>query len=337
MKSAREYCSYPLADMSFDSEMPNRLDILQCVSFLRHRIQDVSDATMKIKLDFMDGSLVDFQTLLQMWMKESLVQTYQSVDGKLQFELPETIDGTMCSISLDLKYTLLPGRINSDSTMELIRDMQHLSSLSPSCVEVLQTVPLHSVDSSLIYGVPMYARSGLEHDDLCQCNQMKILVRQLWRYLSRNDVALLLRVRRDRHKENDKDDSFHTRNQSYGELYLLTAQVAVQKQIIHLDSSMQSSSVLDIIPDSHRKGESPCNGILYRYATKNQILHFGNEESDHGGEEENTEEVSEYADYIDRSMDLLTSSGLNPFLVNESHRFEASGLTRSQESTYHTC
>ena len=95
---------------------------------------------------------------------------------------------------------------------------------------------------------------------------------------------------------------------------------------------MQSSSALDIIPDRHRKGESPCNGILYRYATKNQILHFGNEESDPGEEEENTEEVSEYADYIERSMDLLTSSGLNPFLVDETRRFDASGLTQSRQS-----
>jgi hypothetical protein len=288
---------------------------------------------VKINLEFMDGSTVDFQTLLQMWMKESLTQTYQAndmggVDGKLQFELPETIDGTMCSISLDLQYTILPDRINSHSTVELVKDMKMISAVSPTSVEVLQTVPLHSVDSSLIYGVPMYARPGLEHD-LLQYNQMKILVRQLWKYLSRNDVALVLRVRRDLQRK-DVNEITSNNGRSDDQLFLLTSQVAVQKQSIHNpEMAQQSSSALDIHPDNQRKGESPCNGILYRYATKNQILHFGNEEPD-SFDEENTAEVGEFADYIERSMDMLTSNGLNPYLVGDSH-----GYSQSQDSTFH--
>lgn len=341
MTAARERGSFLHNDEPSDSPLPNRLQILQCINLIRRRIQELPETSMKIRLEFIDGTTVDFQTLLQLWTRESLSQTYlaklgiDSIDGKLQFELPETIDGTMCSISLDLQYTVLPGRIDSQSTVQLVRDMQLLSTLAPHSVEVLQTVPLFSVDSSLIYGVPMYARPALEHD-LLQHNQMKILVRQLWKYLSRNDVALVLRIRReiDGLGEERKDVS-KDHNRCLDELFLLTAQVAVQKQSIHLNpiSSMQTSSAFDIVPD-HRKGESPCNGILYRYATKNQILHFGNEDPDPKAEEENAaEEVAEYADYIERSMDMLTSSGLNPFLVGETYSLGGHGFFQSQDSS----
>ena len=338
MKSASEYGSYQANDGIGGSALPNRLQTLQCINLIRRRIQDLPDNSMKIKLEFVDGTSVDFQTLLQMWTRESLVQTYQvksgieSIDGKLQFELPETIDGTMCSISLDLQYTVLPDRIDSHSTMELVKDTKMLSSLAPHAVEVVQTVPLACVDSSLIYGVPMYARPGLEHD-LFQYNQMKILVRQLWKYLSRNDVALVLRVKR---KFEGNEEDAKAGSKSRDELFLLASQAAVKKQSFDLnpDTSIQSSSALDIVPDHNLKGESPCQGILYRYATKKQILHFGNEEPDpEAEEEENTAEVAEYADYIERSMDMLTSSGLNPFLVSDRQSFGGSGYSQSQDSS----
>ena len=328
MNAAKDFGSY---SCEFSTSMPNRLQMLQCINAIRRRIHEFADADVKFKLEFLDGSAVDFQTLLQIWTRESFDQTYRSVsgangvDGKLRFELPETLDGTMCSISLDLKYTVLPDRIDSNAT----RDMKILSSLSPTSVEVLQTIPLQSVDSSLVYGVPMYAQAGLEND-LFQYNQMKILVRQLWKYLSRNDVALVLRIRRevegDEYQEGTKMGSG-----SDDQLFLLTSQVATQKQSISLDTKI-STTALDVVPDRHRKGEAPCNGVLYRYANKNQILHFGNEESDELGEGEgahDSAEASEYADYIERSMDMLTCTGLNPFLIDESVNCGLSGFSQS--------
>ena len=330
MKSAREHGSTSSKEDS-DSTMFNRFNILQCISAIRQRIQELPVTSLKIKLEVIDGSAVDFQTLLQIWTRDSLIQTYEakpnieSLDGRLQFELPETIDGTICSISLNLQYMMLPDRIDSHSTMKLVEDMQLLSSLTPSSVEVLQTVPLQSIDSSLIYGVPMYAQPWVEND-LFQYDQMKILVRQLWKYLSRNNVALVLRVR----LESQEDAPLNCRSDcSEDQLFLLTSQVAVQKQ------SIQPSSALDIMPDHQRTGESPCNGILYRYATKNQILHFGNEESNSNSqEEENVAEVIECADYIEMSMNMLVSTGLNPFLVGESH-LDVPAFAQSQDSSIH--
>lgn len=333
MKTARDEFS--------GSSLPSRLQILQCINLICRRMKELSNTSVKIKLEFMDGSVVDFQTLSQMWTKESLVQTYQakpgieSIEGKLKFELPETIDGTMCSISLDLQYTVLPDSLDSRSTMDLVHNMQMLTSVTASSVEVLQTIPLQSVDSSLIYGVPMYARPGLEYD-LFQYNQMKILVRQLFKYLSGNDVALVLRIRCGLHQDNqDGTDAPMPCNRSHDQLFLLTSQVAVLKQCIYLNTEkhIQSSSALEVEPDRRRKGESPCNGILYRYATNNQVLHFGNEESESKSEDDvNSAEVNEYSDYIERSMDMLTCTGLNPFLVGENKGFINSEFSQSQGS-----
>eukprot|EP00957_Ditylum_brightwellii_P160230 12198797-Ditylum_brightwellii.AAC.1 len=99
------------------------------------------------------------------------------------------MDGTQCSITLDLEYNVLPHRADSFATAALINDMKMLSA---SNVEVVQLIPLPSVDASLIYGVPISARAGLEVD-LIRYKEMQLLVRQLWKYLATNDVAVLMR------------------------------------------------------------------------------------------------------------------------------------------------
>jgi len=254
--------------MGTSSSFPNRLAVIQCVNDIRRKIGEMSRAQdfesttpINLQLEIMDGNAIAFQTLLQSWVKESFAQTYASyeggVQGRLSFDLPETLDGTMCQLSLDLQYTVLPHSINSPSTKELVEDMQRISTLSPSCVEVIQTIPLSSIDSSLIYGVPMSARASLEND-ISRYNEMKVLARQLWVYLGRNDVALVLRARVD-----EDDDNVGSEDQ----LFLLVCEQAVQRP------TDAASSALNIVPD--KQGSEPsssCHGMLYRYATKSQLL-----------------------------------------------------------------
>lgn len=249
------------------SSIPNRLAVIQCVNDIRRRIgemsrsQDFESTTpVNLQLEIMDGNSIAFQSLLQSWVKESFAQTYASyeggVQGRLSFDLPETLDGTMCQLSLDLQYTVLPRSINSLATKEIVEDMQRISMLSPSCVEVVQTIPLSSVDSSLVYGVPMSARASLEND-ISRYNEMKVLARQLWVYLGRNDVALVLRARVD-----DEDDDVGSEDQ----LFLLVCEQAVQRPT-------DASSSLNIVPDKQgSESSSSCHGMLYRYATKSQLL-----------------------------------------------------------------
>ena len=217
------------------TSLPSRLHVMQCVNDIRRRIKELDQSQyvhsthlmttpINLNLEFIEGNSISFQSLSQAWMNESFDQTYgslwsgivdggASVRGRLSFDLPETLDGIMCSISLDLQYTVLPNCIHSPATKGLVEEMRLFSMLSSSSVEVVQTIPLTSVDSSLIFGVPMSARAALEND-ICRYNEMKMLARQLWTYLSRNDVALVLLVR------------FGSEEQ----LFLLACEVVVQKQ-----------------------------------------------------------------------------------------------------------
>jgi len=331
--------------MGTSSSFPNRLAVIQCVNDIRRRIGEMSRAQdfesttpINLQLEIMDGNSIAFQTLLQSWVKESFAQTYASyesgVQGRLSFDLPETLDGTMCQLSLDLQYTVLPPSINSPATKELVEDMQRIYMLSPSCVEVVQTIPLSSVDSSLIYGVPMSARASLEND-ISRYNEMKVLARQLWVYLGRNDVALVLRARVD-----EEDDDV-VGGRSEDQLFLLVCEQAVQKP------TDAASSAMNIVPDKQgSESSSSCHGMLYRYATKSQLLReylcicyevhcfmhaichsysafkqlstgFGNEDQKEEVEEEKSMAGmnEQYFDYIEQSLDTLISTSVNPLLM----------------------
>jgi hypothetical protein len=320
------------------TSLPSPLHVIQCLNDIRRRIkelcqsQDVQSTHMrttpiKLNLEFIEGNTISFQSLLQAWVKESFDQTYSSfwsgvggtgVRGRLSFDLPETLDGAMCSISLDLQYTLLPTCVHSSATKALVEEMHLFSTLSSSSVEVVQTIPLSSVDSSLIFGVPMSARASLEND-ICRYNEMKMLARQLWTYLSRNDVALVLLVRPlskeglDGRKFASSSCSIYPREQ----LFLLACEEVVKRQPHALDNeSNLDPESFQIIPDKSRQGKSPCNGMLYRYATKSQLLRFGNEDERFEEDEEDTTEMSDYyLDYIERSLDTFIKTGLNPLLM----------------------
>ena len=85
---------------------------------------------------------------------------------------------------------------------------------------------------------------------------MKVLARQSWVYLGRNDVALVLRAR-----VVEDDDNVGSEDQ----LFLLVCEQAVQRP------TDAASSALNIVPDK-QGSESSCHGMLYRYATKSQLL-----------------------------------------------------------------
>jgi hypothetical protein len=307
---------------------PSRLDVMQCVSDIRRRITELSrqdDDGIQLDLEFIEGNSISFQSLLQTWVKDGFDHIYSStstdgssgggVQGRLTFDLPETIDGIMCSISLDLQYTVLPSSITSHATQKLVDEMRLLS--SSSSVEVVQTVALSSVDSSLVFGVPMSARSSLDND-IHRCSEMKMLTRQLWAYLSKNDVALVLRVRV--RPGGLTNVGYHAADE---QLFLLVCEemVQMQPQVLDHESNNLDPDAFDIVPNNNncRQGKkSPCNGVLYRYATKNQMLRFGNEASrfDDMVEEDTDISSEHYIDIVERSLDTLIKTGLNPLLMD---------------------
>lgn len=341
LMKTKSYDSVSMYDAN--ETLPNRLRVIECVTNIRRRIEELNQvpdpksakkglvtSPIHLELEFMDGNAISFQFLLQAWVKESLAQTYAHPgirsggvggQGRLSFDLPETLDGAMCSISLDLQYATLPHRIDSVATKGLVDEMHQISMFSPSSVEVIQTIPLSSVDSSLIYGVPMIACAGFEKD-VSRYDEMKMLVGQLWTYLSRNSVALVLRVHPGSDEDVNNDEFSQSRSFEYNssgeQLFILICEEAVQKQQPALDheSNLDLSTALEVVPDKRRHGELQCNGVLYRYATTSQLLHFGNEEKRLDASNETMPGLSDqYLDFIERSLDSIVKTGVNPFLV----------------------
>jgi hypothetical protein len=154
---------------------------------------------------------------------------------RICFDLPETLDGTQCSVSLDVMYKTMPFRLDSNVAKGLTRD---LKLLSESKLEVLQLVPISLVDSSLIHGVVMGVRAGLE-TDLDRHNETALLVRSLFRHLSSKACALLLRSEGPSNIESD--GLFHCNGQSF----LLIAEE---------------------LPAPLKTKAAPNSGVLYRYA-----------------------------------------------------------------------
>ena len=139
-------------------------------------------------------------------------------------------------------------------------------SLLQARVNVIQTIPLSSVDSLLIFGVPMSAQASLEND-LCRYNEMKMLVCQLWKYLSRNDVALVLLVRplvllvrplSNKNLDGREYVSSSCSRYPREQLFLLAYEELVQKQphALYNESNLDFDS-FQIIPDKSCQGKLP--------------------------------------------------------------------------------
>ena len=192
----------------------------------------------------------------------------------------------------------------------------------------------------------MSARSARMNDDF---SEMKVLARQLWRYLGRNDLALVLRARADTSTK-EGGGLFSSGDE---QLFLLTCEEVVQKPP---QDASDVSKALHIMPDKNCQGESPCHGMLFRYATQTQMLReyliclscflyfrwgtrhnsiqltyflfkhgtnnnlvtgFGNEGKSLEVEENSDGASEQYFNYISDSLDTLINTGLNPLLVGK--------------------
>ncbi len=296
---------------------------IQCINEIRRNINELSQSMksssewifdewngkqlVNLQLEYIEGNNISFQTLQQKCIQGSFYETYPNAHGRLSFDLPETIDGIMCSISLDLQYSTLPHSIDSNETLSLVKDMERISALPSSNVEVIQSIPLSNVDSAMIYGVPMTARAAID-DDLSRYNEMKMLSKQMWKYLSSNDIGLVLSVRFE--EDDGHDGGRHPRSRE--ELFLLVCEKAVEKPYVpNIDSKYDRSEALGVTVATKHK--SSCHGILFRYSTSRQMLRFVNE--DEVEEDESTAEELQYQDYIERSIEMLATTGLNPLLL----------------------
>jgi hypothetical protein len=245
--------------------------------------------SINMHISTIDNSYVGFQVLVRKWCRDKL--SSQNHQHRLTFELPETMDFAQCSVSLDAMYKTVPFRFDSALVQGLSADLELLEQ---SKLEVVQLIPIASIDASLLYGIAIGVRAGLE-DDLSQYHEMGLLVRSLFKHLAVKDCALLLR---STNKGPDKDSSTKT-------------------GLFHSNDEEQSFLLMaEEIPSSLKERTSPHSGVLYRMASAD---HFLQEMSpvdaiaSCSGKEEL--EDNPYSEFMETSLDCLGCSPVNPLYL----------------------
>lgn len=283
--------------------VPHRFKVAHCAKVVQSHLSHLLDkefkrnsglqhgrgSPMEVSFEGKDFHSIHFQSIIRDWSREIMLSA--SGTGCISFDLPETLDGTQCSVMLNLSYSILPYPVNSVASEGLV---QNLKSWTECYFEVVQLVPLDEVDLSLIYGVPITAKAGLD-GDLEQYREMQKLVAELWKYLASKDVAMVLRCIKDA-----EANSYGEEKPFFGgggqKIFLLMAQ----------------------IPSDEMRGESgekfmaTGNGMLYQYLSDgNQIL----DKRDSGDFHE--VEDNDYTEVIKCSLEFLDCAKVNPCTLHQ--------------------
>ena len=277
------------------SAAPQKFKIAFCVREVQNHIQKLlekefkqpmrmegkSGMQMNLRLEFKEFNTISFLSIMQEWSQNVLNSASSNV-GRICFELPETFDGTQSAITLDLKYSICPYRLDSLMTRILL---DKLKELSESSIEVVQLVPLDSIDLSFIYGTPISVKAGIE-GDLDHYKHMQVLVSLLFDYLGSRDFALVLKSYREAEPNNSK-------------LFLLMAEV----ETVGVDGHSETSKSKFVA-----KGQ----GMLYHYVDKLEYI-IEEDQNDGNIHQNNDDEMTKFSsDYIENSLSLLDCSELTP-------------------------
>ena len=250
---------------------------------------------LHVALEMIGCSSIEFGSFLR--------RSLQKEVGKyrINFQLPETLDGSSCSIALDLEYKVFPWPLMSVEASNLLRDARELTELS---FDVIQVVPNAAVDAGLIYGVAMSAEAAME-SDLQRYQEMQSLVRQLTRWLDVHDVSLVLR--------GGKNSGGGFR---YDHYFLLI-----------VENTVENLNAL------HSKDRAilPGKAVLFRYAASEQLLDEGEEVSPEVQDEQQQEINRQYYEYVEKSLQFLDRTALNPTQL-----FWTNSESRGTRNSVHT-
>ena len=302
--------------IGFD-QTPHRFKVAFCVREIQNYIVKLSEKEynkldgknesrkgmpLNFQFELKDFHPILFSSILQQWSKH-ILHSAASDFGSICFELPETFDGTQSAVALDLSYSILPYRLDSPITNSLIDD---LKLLSESCVEVMQLVPLDSIDLSLIYGTPLTAKAGMG-SDLNQYKHMQVLVRALFNYLGSHDVALVL-------KSSNTESRLlsSSSRESETQLFLLMAHVCDKEKKEGGESSKDSPTCSQYKATGH--------GMLYRYIDRAEHIVEEPINTDFNGDESEEDELTLFSEeYIGMSLGMLDCFHLNPYTIQGSN------------------
>ena len=261
---------------------------------------DGKQLPVNISISAIDVAM-DFSSFCQKWSRESLREATTSKLGQtlpvISFQLPETVDFDACDISFTAYYKNMPFRVDSAQALRLYED---LMLLSKSRLQIVQLVPVSSIDASLIYGVTIGLRCAHENDEKSH-HEKNYLVQSLFQRLATRDCALLLQ------SNNDQDMD----------------QVSKPDGLFHSCEEQQQFLFMPEFVVSKEGPVAPKSGVLCRIASVDHILqdtftsdllkpvypphaHLGVGNSKLG--------VNPFSDYVEDSLDSLHCSPLNPWL-----------------------
>ena len=328
------------SDSNSDDEREHEhlMDALNCIKTIQNQVDKRQVADRKLFRDQpvtnIMVSLVKSRGALDTLSRRWLSQLISNPDsrGCISFDLPESLDGTQCTVTFDVKYKIMPFRADSFAAAGLVADLELLTS---SDIELVQLVPISSVDASLVFGVPMAIGPGFQ-GTVAQYQEMKALVHFLLRFLSSHQTALLLRTRntgRDLHgrktsRQQSPGPLYHTNDQT---LLLMAEELPGQNLMSSggegTDASTASSlplqtdmSIATGQPVSKDKAVVPVEAMLFRYATAEQILDVGDCQA--GSADGDPETLQQLSEYVENSLELLETDFVNPILLGEAKRLD---------------
>lgn len=257
--------------------------------------QDVgpNSQSITITLQMIQNHPIISSSIIRSWIRQAMPTPH------IILPFPELMeDSSQCTVSLVLEYTLLPSSVNSSSTWNMI---QHCKTMESSRWEMVLIMDMSDVNASLIYGIPMIAKAGMkENHDLDAYKEMQNLVQQLWRYLNKKDIVLLLR---------SIGEKCHEGGGSCG-------------QEDHYILMVEAQKIEDL---SER---TVYHGVLFHYALNEQMLWDMECDGDYGLIHSNEEDENQrrdieqqYDEFIEQSLDLLERNGHNPILCTNNKSF----------------
>lgn len=118
-----------------------------CTSTLRRKMEDLEYQPLvstfegkQISIERIGSSEIESLALARRWVRESIC----GHDHHLTLDLPETSDGSQCSVTFDISYELCPISLTSPYMNDLISDLKCIATHG---LEVVQRLPLSSLDA----------------------------------------------------------------------------------------------------------------------------------------------------------------------------------------------
>lgn len=245
---------------------------------------------VKISLSVID-SATGYSSLCQEWSRDKMreIATMQRVPSSptISFRLPETADFDAYELSFSSYYKTMPFRLDSPQAKQLSVDLELLGNRSK--LNVVQLVPISSIDASLIYGIPIGLKASLE-DNEDEHHEKSLLIQSLFKTLAIKDSAILIRSIGDPGIE--------------------------LKGLFHSSEEIQYFLFLPEFFLSKEGPVSPKSGVMYRMVSADHIMEETTA-NDLLGASLPTEASmvdNPFSGYVESSLDSLPCSPWNPWL-----------------------